>query len=267
MGFDFSRVSGFLNGLSYDAYEYMGAHLCDGGVHFATFAPNAENVRLMLNGSFYDMQRDDRGVWTAFCQGAKQGDIYQYVITTKTLEQHYRSDPFAFYSELRPKNASIVYDMDNFNWNDESWMSRRDKSYERPVNIYEVHFGSWKIKEGMQDAQRFYSYYELADMLIGYVKDMGYTHIELLPLTEHPFDGSWGYQATGYFSATSRYGEPNGLKYFIDRCHTQGIGVVLGMIGAIMALTKKKSEIIWMPVLAIILGLAASFVTYLGLPV
>lgn len=230
MDFNISRVSGFLNGLSYDAYEYMGAHLCGEGVHFATYAPNAENVRVMLSGDLYNMQRDDKGVWTALCRGAKQGDIYQYVITTGTFEQQYRSDPFAFYSELRPKNASIVYDMNNYNWNDEGWMKQRDKSYERPVNIYEVHFGSWKIKEGMQDAQRFYSYYELADLLIPYVKEMGYTHIELLPMTEHPFDGSWGYQVTGYFSATSRYGDPNGLKYFIDRCHTQGIGVILDFV-------------------------------------
>lgn len=230
MSFNNDRISQFLHGLSYDAYEVMGAHLRDGGAGFATYAPNAENVRLMINGSLYDMQRDDRGVWTAFCQGVRQGDIYQYVITTKTLEEHYRSDPFAFYSEVRPKNASIIYDMDAYSWNDSSWLESRDKNYERPLNIYEMHFGSWRIKEGKEETERFYRYEEMGDLLIPYIKDMGYTHIELLPLTEHPFDGSWGYQATGYYCATSRYGEPDGLKAFIDRCHNEGIGVIMDFV-------------------------------------
>ena len=223
-------IDKFLSGLSYDAYECMGAHLRDGGAQFVTYAPNAVNVELMLNGSMFDMQRDDRGVWSCFHKGARQGDIYQYVITTKTLEKHYRSDPFAFYDEVRPKNASILFDMDSYCWGDDAWLRARDKNYEKPMNIYEMHFGSWRIKEGKTETERFYRYEEMADILIPYIKEMGYTHIELLPLTEHPFDGSWGYQATGYFCATSRYGDPNGLRAFIDRCHRENIGVILDFV-------------------------------------
>ena len=168
---------------SYDAYECMGAHLRDGGAEFVTYAPNAVNVELMLNGSMFDMHRDDRGVWSCFHKGARQGDIYQYVMTTKTLEKHYRSDPFAFYDEVRPKNASILFDMDSYSWGDDAWLRSRDKNYEKPLNIYEMHFGSWRIKEGKTETERFYRYEEMADILIPYIKEMGYTHIELLPLT------------------------------------------------------------------------------------
>ena len=230
MSLNNDRISEYLNGLSYNAYESMGAHLADGGAEFVTYAPNAVNVELMLNGSVYEMHRDDRGIWSCFRERAGQGDIYQFIITTKTLEKHYRSDPFAFYSEVRPKNASILYDMDSYQWGDSDWLACRDKNYERPLNIYEMHFGSWRIKQGKYETERFYRYEEMADILIPYIKEMGYTHIELLPLTEHPFDGSWGYQATGYYSATSRYGDPNGLKTFIDRCHASGIGVLLDFV-------------------------------------
>ena len=230
MSINNDSIDRFLKGLSYDAYETMGAHLCDGGAKFVTYAPNAVNVELMVNGSMYQMQRDERGVWSCFRERASQGDIYQYVITTKTLEKHYRSDPFGFYSEVRPKNASILYDMQSFVWSDGAWLEARDKNYEKPLNIYEMHFGSWRIKEGKTETDRYYTYYEMADILIPYIKEMGYTHIELLPLTEHPFDGSWGYQATGYYSATSRYGDPNGLKTFIDKCHREGIGVILDFV-------------------------------------
>ncbi len=223
-------IDSYLKGLSFDAYETMGAHLRGGGAQFVTYAPNAVNVELMLNGSLYDMHRDGRGVWSCTRDGVRQGDIYQYVITTKTLEKHYRSDPFAFYSEVRPKNASIIYDIDSYSWSDDAWLSSRDKNYEKPMNIYEMHFGSWRIKEGRTQTDCFYTYAEMADILIPYIKEMGYTHIELLPLTEHPFDGSWGYQATGYYSATSRYGDPNGLKSFIDKCHGAGIGVILDFV-------------------------------------
>ena len=223
-------IDSYLKGLSFDAYETMGAHLRGGGAQFVTYAPNAVNVELMLNGSMYDMHCDGRGVWSCTRDGVRQGDIYQYVITTKTLEKHYRSDPFAFYSEVRPKNASIIYDIDSYSWSDDAWLSSRDKNYEKPMNIYEMHFGSWRIKEGRTQIDRFYTYTEMADILIPYIKEMGYTHIELLPLAEFPFDGSWGYQATGYYSATSRYGDPNGLKSFIDKCHGAGIGVILDFV-------------------------------------
>lgn len=222
--------SEFLQGQSCNAYDYFGAKIVEGGVCYNTYAPNAANVELMLNGNYYNMQRDENGVWSVFIGGSKEGDIYQYVITTKTLERHYRSDPFAYYSELRPKNASIVYDINKHQWNDSAWMSSRDKCYNKPMNIYEVHFGSWKTKYDGEDDGRLYSYDEMIDMLIPYVKEMGYTHIELLPLTEYPFDGSWGYQVSGYFSATSRYGSPDGLMRFIDACHRAEIGVILDFV-------------------------------------
>lgn len=223
-------IRDFLEGQGLNAYEYFGAHFVHGGVRFATYAPNAHNVTLMLNGSEFEMTRSDKGVWETVRPDVRVGDIYQFIITTQALQRHYRSDPFAFYSEVRPKNASRVYDIDCYQWQDEAWMDSRDKCYNKPVNIYEMHFGSWRVKSDSEGDDRLYSYDELADLLIPYVKEMGYTHIELLPLTEHPFDGSWGYQVTGYFSATSRYGEPAGLMRFIDACHREGIGVVLDFV-------------------------------------
>lgn len=222
-------ITEFINGQSCRAYEALGAVKTDKGISFSTYAPHARNVELCLNGDILPMERDQRGVWTTVC-AAKEGDIYQYVITTPTLEKHYRSDPFAVYSEVRPQNASVVYDIDSYSWNDDEWLSKRDKCYEKPMNIYEVHFGSWRIKEGKEETERFYTYEEMIDLLIPYVKEMGYTHIELLPLTEYPFDGSWGYQVSGYFSATSRYGDPRGLMKFIDACHEEGIGVILDFV-------------------------------------
>lgn len=223
--------SEFIQGQSCTAYDYFGAKLTDGGVRFATYAPNAANVRLVYCGREIQMDRDDDGVWSVFVGGAKEGDVYVYAITNNTLQTYYRSDPFAFYSQVRPHTASIVYDINNFFWNDGDWMRSRTKNYDKPVNIYEVHFGSWKIKfDDETDDSRFYSYDEMIDLLIPYVLEMGYTHIELLPLTEYPFDGSWGYQVTGYFSATSRYGDPRGLMRFIDACHRAGIGVILDFV-------------------------------------
>lgn len=220
----------FLDGQSCNAYDYFGAVLGSGGASFTTFAPNAKKVELMLNGVCSDMERNEKGVWRTSIKGVKEGDIYQYVITTQTLEKHYRADPFAFFSEVRPKNASIVYDINKYKWNDEDWISKRTKCYDKPLNIYEMHFGSWKIKEGKDETERFYTYEEMIDLIIPYVKEMGYTHIELLPLTEYPFDGSWGYQVAGYYSATSRYGDPRGLMKFIDACHNESIGVILDFV-------------------------------------
>ena len=222
-------INDFLEGLSLTAYEYFGAHFVDGGVRFATYAPNARNVTLMLNGGEYEMTRLECGVWETV-RPANKGDIYQFIITTQALQKHYRSDPFAFYSEVRPKNASIIYDMDCHDWHDSEWMSKRDKCYDKPMNIYEMHFGSWRTKFDSENDDRFYTYDEMAELLIPYVKDMGYTHIEIMPLMEHPYDGSWGYQVTGYYSATSRYGAPAGLMRFIDACHQADIGVILDFV-------------------------------------
>jgi len=222
-------INDFLEGHSLTAYEYFGAHFVDGGVRFATYAPNARNVTLMLNGGEYEMNRLDSGVWETV-RPAENGDIYQFIITTQALQKHYRSDPFAFYSEVRPKNASIIYDLNCHEWHDGEWMSKRDKCYDKPMNIYEIHFGSWRTKFDSENDDRFYTYDEMADILIPYVKDMGYTHIEIMPLTEHPYDCSWGYQVTGYYSATSRYGDPAGLMRFIDACHQADIGVILDFV-------------------------------------
>lgn len=224
-------IDEFLTGQSFRAYEKFGGHLINGGAEFVTYAPNALNVELCINGNVCQMNRNERGVWQIFIGGAKAGDIYQYIITTKSFEKYYRADPFAFYSEVRPESASILSDLNNFGWSDNDWMSARDKCYEKPLNIYEVHLGSWKVKFDDEDNdERFYSYEEMCDVLIPYVKDMGYTHIELMPITEHPYDGSWGYQATGYFSPTSRYGSPYGLKCLINACHRADIGVILDFV-------------------------------------
>ena len=223
-------INDFLQGHSLNAYDYFGAHRVVNGIRFATYAPNAADVKLMLNAGEFEMMRFDNGVWETTVHDAKEGDIYQFIITTKALQRHYRSDPFAFYSEVRPKNASIVYDVDRYEWQDSEWLSKRDKCYDKPMNIYEVHFGSWRTKSDSEDDSRLYSYDEMIGLLIPYVKEMGYTHIEIMPLTEYPFDGSWGYQVTGYYSATSRYGEPMGLMRFIDACHREGIGVILDFV-------------------------------------
>ncbi len=236
----------FLKGQSGMAYAAFGAHpsLENGqeGIRFTLYAPNAAKVEVI--GSFNDwqgwsMQRREDGVWSLFCAGVPLGALYKYKITTQQGSVHDRADPFAFYSELRPNTASIVWDMNRYEWNDSVWMASRSKNFTRPVNIYEVHAGSWRrVQEGKTQAAtqeerefgRMMTYDELGDTLLPYVKDQGYTHIELMPLTEHPFDGSWGYQATGYFSATSRYGTPDQLRRFIDRCHQANIGVILDVV-------------------------------------
>ncbi len=236
----------FLKGQSGMAYAAFGAHpsLENGqeGIRFTLYAPNAAKIEVI--GSFNDwqgwsMQRREDGVWSLFCAGVPLGALYKYKITTQQGSVHDRADPFAFYSELRPNTASIVWDMNRYEWNDSVWMASRSKNFTRPVNIYEVHAGSWRrVQEGKTQAVtqeerefgRMMTYDELGDTLLPYVKEQGYTHIELMPLTEHPFDGSWGYQATGYFSATSRYGTPDQLRRFIDRCHQANIGVILDVV-------------------------------------
>lgn len=240
------EIREFLKGQSGTAYRAFGAHPVEmygkQGIHFSIYAPYAASIHLV--GTFNDwngweMQRDDNGVWSIFCDNIPFGSLYKYRVTTADGAVHDRADPFAFYSELRPGSASVVWNMETYHWDDEDWMAKRSKNYTQPVNIYEVHAGSWRrIQEGREDAPtveeqefgRMLTYSELADTLIPYVQEAGYTHIELMPLTEHPFDGSWGYQATGYFSATSRYGSPDELRLFIDRCHQAGIGVILDVV-------------------------------------
>ncbi len=227
----------FNKGENARAYEYLGAHFCeDGSVVFRVWAPNAQAVSVAgefngWQGGASPMHRvDDSGVWETTIQGLKVFDAYKYVIRTKDGREIFKCDPYAFHAETRPDNASKLYDIEGYKWHDEKWLAKRRASsvYDSPVNIYEVHAGSWK----QYDDGNFLSYRVMADELIPYVKDMGYTHIEFMPLSEYPFDGSWGYQVTGYFAPTSRYGEPKDLMYLVDKCHQAGIGVIMDWVPA-----------------------------------
>ena len=227
----------FNKGENARAYEYLGAHFCeDGNVVFRVWAPNA--VAVSVVGEFNGWQSgvspmymvDDSGVWETVIGGLKVYDTYKYAILTKDGRELFKCDPFAFHSETRPANASKLYDIEGYQWHDSKWLEKRKKTsvYDSPVNIYEVHAGSWK----QYDDGNFLSYRAMADELIPYVKDMGYTHIEFMPLSEYPFDGSWGYQVTGYFAPTSRYGTPKDLMYLVDKCHPAGIGVIMDWVPA-----------------------------------
>ncbi|MGE4483627.1 MAG: 1,4-alpha-glucan branching protein GlgB [Oscillospiraceae bacterium] len=229
----------FGSGKYLKGYEKFGAHMHDGGTTFTVWAPGVLSVRVA--GAF-NSWRDDEfflshikgGVWSAFVPCAHEGELYKYVIETKDGEKLYKADPFAFSSEVRPGNASKIASLEGYEWRDSAWLKKRRVTphFGHPLNIYEVHLGSWRRpekKEGEEEAG-FYSYRETADMLVPYAAELGYTHIELMPLTEHPFDGSWGYQTTGYFAATSRYGTPQDLMYLVDKCHRAGIGVIMDWV-------------------------------------
>lgn len=229
----------FHEGNLFHSYRTFGAHIMtvEGkpGVRFTVWAPRAAQVAVAgdfngWDGAGHVMERiaESGGVWTLFVPELGEGTVYKYEITGADGMKRLKSDPYAFHSELRPNTASIVARLDTFDWDDAKWRRKSAKSpvFKQPVNIYEVHLGSWKYIEN----EVFYTYEEYARDLVEYVKEMGYTHIELLPLTEHPFDRSWGYQATGYFSATSRYGKPEQLKYFVNHCHQNGIGVLVDWV-------------------------------------
>lgn len=228
----------FNNGQLFRAYRTFGAHpLREGGlagVRFAVWAPHAAEVRVAgdfngWNGKAHRLQRNGTsGVWSGFIPGIGEGALYKYELVAQDGSIRLKADPFAFSAELRPGTSSIVTRLDGFRWNDAGWMRRKRKQppYGRPMLIYEVHLGSWRL-----DApERFRTYAALADELVDYVASMGFTHIELLPLAEHPLDRSWGYQTTGYYAATSRYGPPEGLQTLVDRCHRRGIGVLLDWV-------------------------------------
>ena len=235
-------------GKDYYCYRFLGAHLCtfDGtdGVRFAIWAPDMISVRVtgpFCNwdaGKYFLEPLDNSGVWCTFIPGLKEGEKYKYVIEPNEGELHFKADPVGFHAEVRPGTASCVSQIFNYEWDDAEWIKKRESSnhFEKPLNIYEVHAGSWKQhdapREGEMDVppEAFYSYRELAKELIPYVKEMGYTHIEFLPLMEHPFDGSWGYQVTGFFAPTSRYGTPYDLMYLIEECHKAQIGVILDWV-------------------------------------
>lgn len=232
----------FAGGIHYEVYDILGAHPMEingvKGVHFAVWAPNAVRVSVVSDfngwdGRVHQMQRLwDSGIFEIFIPGAKAGDLYKYEIKIKGGLTFLKADPYAFQSQLRPDNASVVADIGSYKWRDESWLKKRrnmDASAE-PVSVYEVHLGSFKRKED-NDAP-FLNYRELAGEIVSYVKDMGYTHVELMPVMEHPLDGSWGYQVVGYYAPTARYGSPEDFMYFIDEMHKNGIGVILDWVPA-----------------------------------
>lgn len=229
----------FHEGSNSNAYEYFGSHRKNKNtVVFRVWAPDAKNVS--VTGDFNDWSETENpmkqlknsgGVWEAEIKNIKPYDMYKYCITAADGRTLMKCDPYGFHMETRPGTATKYYEIDDcYEWHDEKWVDGRNGKniYESPVNIYEIHAGSWK----QYDDGNFYSYRALADSLVPYVKKMGYTHIEFMPLTEYPFDGSWGYQVTGYFAATSRYGEPKDLMYLVDKCHENGIGVILDWVPA-----------------------------------
>lgn len=217
----------FLNGGSFDAHEYFGAHPMGGGVMFRVYAPRAEAVNIMGEFSTWQEQamgRDANGVWENFCPHAHEGQMYKYIIYGKNGRAEH-CDPYGFGMEMRPGNCSVVRSLDAYKLTDDKWMGSRTKCFDRPLNIYELHMGSWR-KNGWQ----WYEYDRLADELIPWLKDMGYTHVEFMPLAEHPFDGSWGYQGLGYFAPTSRHGTAAQLMCLIDRLHNAGLGAILDFV-------------------------------------
>ncbi|MGI6499027.1 MAG: 1,4-alpha-glucan branching protein GlgB [Oscillospiraceae bacterium] len=228
-------INRFRNGTCSQAHEMMGGHLTDDGAWFRVWAPHAVSVSVI--GSFnswtadmHPMQEESSGIWYAFIPNVRQYDAYKYSLETKDGVVLEKADPYAFHAETRPHTASKLYALDGYEWHDDAWLSYRKTHlvYDHPLHIYEVHFGSWRQTENGE----FLSYRDAAALLIPYVKEMGFTHVEFLPLTEHPLDDSWGYQCTGFFAATSRFGTPHDLKYLIDQCHQAGIGVILDWVPA-----------------------------------
>ena len=232
----------FGNGTHYDIYKKLGAHpsVEDGkkGFFFAVWAPNAKAVHVIgtfcdWNEEKYPMKKlNDGGIWTLFIPGIEAGELYKYCITPKEGEKIYKADPFANSAELRPGTASKTADITGFRWTDGRWIGKRGKKSpnQQPMAIYEVHIGSWMKHPDGSDG--FYNYREFADRIVEYLKELPYTHIELIGISEHPFDGSWGYQVTGYYAPTSRYGTPNDFMYMINKLHNAGIGVILDWVPA-----------------------------------
>ena len=228
----------FNDGENMRAYEYLGAHKAvrkdKQGVLFRVWAPHAMSVSVV--GDFNDWNknsnhmknRNDDGIWELFIEGIGQLELYKYCIETPWFEKILKSDPYAFYAEKRPDNASLIYDIEGYKWHDSEWLDRRAKTdlTKAPVNIYELHAGTWKRNEDGS----YCSYTQLADELVPYMQEMHYTHVQLMPIMEHPFGGSWGYQTTGYFAPTSRYGMPKEFMYFVDKLHQANIGLILDWV-------------------------------------
>lgn len=231
----------FGEGRHHEIYEKLGAHPREiagvQGINFAVWAPNAYKVSVVGDFNRWDSRihamtsHGSTGVWEIFIPNISVGTVYKYEIRSHNQGyQGQKTDPYGFYAEVRPNTASIVYDIDTYEWNDSEWMTKRAAAQplEQPMNAYEIHLGSWKRKED----DEFLSYRELADELVPYLLDMGYTHIELLPITEHPLDASWGYQVVGYYAPTSRFGTPDDFMYFVDVCHQNNIGIILDWVPA-----------------------------------
>ena len=222
----------FHEGTNYHSHKFLGSFLEGDTCTFRVWAPNAR--RVFVTGEFcswypytYEMKKiNDRGIYEIQVHGVSEFDAYKYVIVTQGGVELWKADPYAKHAETRPLTASKVYSLPEYRWNDKKWMENRTVPYHQPMNVYEVHLGSWKHSEEGKEL----SYRELAHKLVDYVKEMNYTHVELLPVTEYPYDKSWGYQATGYFSPTSRYGTPEDFMYFVDTCHQNNIGVILDWV-------------------------------------
>ena len=234
----------FAQGTHYDIYKKLGAHLSteDGvqGVYFGVWAPNAAQVNVIgtfneWNEESHPMQKlGEGGIWGLFVPGVEEGTMYKFLIYARDGRRLYKADPFANYAEYRPGTASIVTDITGFDWKDSKWMEARDKKdmNKEPMAIYECHIGSFMKHPNNGTAEGFYNYREFADRIVEYLKEMKYTHVELMGIAEHPYDGSWGYQVTGYYAPTSRYGTPKDFMYFVDYMHKKGIGVILDWVPA-----------------------------------
>ena len=245
---NFTELDTYLFGQAthYDIYKKLGAHPATEngkkGVMFNVWAPHASRIWVIGSFNEWDEEADEMqhletgnmGIYELFIPEAKEGDLYKYLIETQDGTKLYKSDPYANYAEMRPGTASRIWDINRFKWTDRTWMKKRAEAedmYSNPMSIYEVHMGSW-MRHPAQEDEGFYSYRELAEALTTYVKDMGYTHVELMGILEYPFDGSWGYQVTGYFAPTTRYGTPDDFAYFINYLHKNEIGVILDWVPA-----------------------------------
>ncbi|WP_315324744.1 1,4-alpha-glucan branching protein GlgB [Fusobacterium pseudoperiodonticum] len=215
------------------AYEYFGAHPNRSSTIFRIWAPTAKSVAVVGDFNNWNAREEDycqkitnEGIWEVEIKKVKKGTIYKFQIETSWGQKILKADPYAFYSELRPQTASVVNGISKFRWGDKKWLNNREIGYAKPINIYEVHLGSWKKKED----GTYYNYREIAELLVEYMLEMNYTHIEIMPITEYPFDGSWGYQTTGYYSVTSRYGTPEDFMYFVNYFHKNNLGVILDWV-------------------------------------
>ena len=228
------NIQDFYIGKSFDAYEFFGSHKIGDKILFRVYAPNAAKVSLV--GEVNDWQEEameqqhQSGIYSITSEKARVGMMYKYCIHTRDGQVVYHCDPYGFAMELRPNTASYIVDLDEYKFNDDEWMNNRDKCYNKPLNIYEIHMGSWMTRKDKDINNGWYRYNEIADTLINYVKENGFTHIEIMPLCEHPVDCSWGYQNTGFFSPTSRYGTNRDLKELIDKCHRANVGVILDFV-------------------------------------